>query len=189
MLRHWLTDASPRELADLRAGANDAVAKFVECWPPLKTAWIPRTEMRVASELCAGRVVLRGKVDLVLGQARGDEARTLVVDLKTGRAYPSHLDDLRFYALVQTLRIGVPPFRVASYYLDTATFHHEDVTVEVLHIAARRAVDGITKLLELRRGRPAAISPGPQCGWCRLAPTCEGAARWRSTDPEATSNW
>ncbi|HEX2191967.1 MAG TPA: PD-(D/E)XK nuclease family protein [Acidimicrobiales bacterium] len=179
LLRPWLAQASELEVADLRAGANDVVAKFLECWPPLKPAWIPRTEMRIGADLCEGRVVLRGKVDLVLGQARGDEARALVVDLKTGGAYPSHLDDLRFYALVQTLRIGVPPFRVASYYLDTATFHFEDVTVETLALAARRAVDGARKLLELRQGRAPGITPGPQCSWCRLADSCEGALSLR----------
>jgi hypothetical protein len=123
--------------------------------------------------------MLRGKVDLVLGQARGDEARALVVDLKTGRPYPSHLDDLRFYALVQTLRVGVPPFRVASYYLDTASFHVEDVTADTLAIAVRRTVDGVRKLVELRAGRAPTITPGPACSWCRLATSCDGARRWR----------
>jgi hypothetical protein len=179
ILRPWLSEATPVEVADLRAGANDLVAKFVECWPPLKASWVPRTEMKVGADLCGGRVVLRGKVDLVLGVARGDEARALVVDLKTGRPYPSHLDDLRFYALVQTLRTGVPPFRVASYYLDTATFHHEDVTADLLATAVRRTIDGVRRLVELARGRPPTITPGPACGWCRLAPTCEGARQWR----------
>ncbi|HWC11313.1 MAG TPA: PD-(D/E)XK nuclease family protein [Acidimicrobiales bacterium] len=176
----WLLSASPLDLADLRAGANDVVAKFLECWPPLRPRWAPRTETGIGAYLCAERVTLWGKVDLVLGRARGDEARALVVDVKTGRAYPSHLDDLRFYALVQTLRIGVPPFRVASYYLDTATFHVEDVTVDTLALAARRAVDGARKVLELRRGRAPGITPGPQCSWCRLADICEGALSLRS---------
>ncbi|MGI9080169.1 MAG: PD-(D/E)XK nuclease family protein [Acidimicrobiales bacterium] len=179
VLRPWLAEATPVEMADLRAGANDAVSKFMECWPPLKSSWAPRTETRIGADLCDERVVLRGKVDLVLGQARGDEARGLVVDLKTGRAYSSHLDDLRYYALVQTLRVGVPPFRVASYYLDTATFHHEDVTNDMLAMTVRRTVDGVRKLVELGRGRRATITPGPQCGWCRLAASCDGPDRWR----------
>ena len=182
VLRPWLAEATAVELADLRSGANDAVSKFIECWPPLKASWKPRTETTIGTDLCDGRVVLRGKVDLVLGQARGDEARGLVVDLKTGRAYSSHLDDLRYYALVQTLRVGVPPFRVASYYLDTATFHHEDVTVDTLATAVRRTVDGVRKLVELGLGgRPPSITPGPQCGWCGLAPSCEGPDRWRES--------
>jgi PD-(D/E)XK nuclease superfamily len=175
----WLRSAAPLELADLRAGVNDVVAKFVECWPPLKPRWAPRTETGIGKDLCGDRLTLWGKVDLVVGRPRGEEARALVVDLKTGGAYSSHLDDLRFYALVYTLRIGVPPFRVASYYLDTATFHFEDVTVDMLALAARRAVDGARKLLELRRGRAPGITPGKQCSWCRLADTCEGALALR----------
>jgi hypothetical protein len=176
--RPWLLGASAVELADLRAGANDVVAKFRECWPPLPPAWSPRAETAIGTDLCEGRVVLRGKVDLLLGRAAGDTARVLVVDLKTGRPHSSHLDELRFYALVQTLRVGVPPFRVASYYLDTATFHHEDVSVDTLAIAARRTSDGVRKLVELQAGRPPTVTPGPQCGWCRLAGDCEGAASW-----------
>ena len=183
-LRPWLSDASELEVADLRSGANEVVTKFLECWPPLKPAWTPRTETAIGAPVCDERVMLWGRVDLVLGQARGDEARALVVDLKTGRPYPSHLDDLRFYALVQALRVGVPPFRVASYYLDTATFHAEDVTVDTLALAVRRTVDGVRKLLELRAGREPAITPGPTCSWCRLATSCDGARRWREADDE-----
>jgi len=179
VLRPWLAEATPVEVADLRAGANDAVSKFMECWPPLKASWTPRTETGIGADLCDAQVVLRGRVDLVLGQARGDEARGMVVDLKTGRAYSSHLDDLRYYALIQTLRVGVPPFRVASYYLDTATFHHEDVTVDMLASTVRRTVDGVRKLVELSLGRDPTVTPGPQCSWCRLATSCEGPDQWR----------
>jgi hypothetical protein len=178
-LRPWLLEASELDVAEVRSGANEVVTKFLECWPPLKPAWSPRTETAIGAHLCNEMVMLRGKVDLVLGQARGDEARALVVDLKTGRPYPSHLDDLRFYALVQTLRVGVPPFRVASYYLDTASFHVEDVTADTLAIAVRRTVDGVRKLVELRAGRAPTITPGPACSWCRLATSCDGARRWR----------
>jgi PD-(D/E)XK nuclease superfamily len=184
--RPWLLTAAPLELADLRGRAHDTVVKFQECWPRLQAAWAPRTETGIGAELCAGRIVLWGRVDLVLGVARGDEARSLIVDLKTGRSYPGHLDDLRFYALVQTLRIGVPPFRVASYYLDTATFHMEDVTVEMLDVAVRRTVDGAAKMARLLRPDiAAALSPGPTCTWCTLRHECEGAAGYRSARAEA----
>ena len=76
--------------------------------------------MRV--DLCDERIVLRGKYDLALGRAQGTEARVLIVDFKTGDRHGSHLDDLRYYALLETIRNGVPPFRVATYYLDASTF-------------------------------------------------------------------
>jgi hypothetical protein len=187
--RPWLLTASPLELADLRGRAHDTVVKFQECWPRLQAAWAPRTETGIGAELCGSRIVLWGKVDLVLGVARGDEARSLIVDLKTVRSYPGHLDDLRFYALVQTLRIGVPPFRVASYYLDTATFHFEDVTVEMLAVAVRRTIDGATKMARLLdRSTSAAISPGPTCTWCTLRHRCEGPAAYQASRADADAD-
>lgn len=175
----WLDRATPLELAELRSAANDTVSKFLECWPPLQSSWWPRSETGIGVDICDGNITLRAKVDLVLGKAAGQEARALVVDFKTGRPYANHLDDLRFYALVQTLRLGVPPFRVASYYLDTATFRSEDVDDDLLASAARRVVGGVRKILEVQRGtRGASITEGPQCGWCELRADCEGAIRW-----------
>ena len=178
-LSAWLVDANPLEVAELRAAANDTVAKFFECWPPLQRAWSPRSETQIGVDLCDQSVKLTAKVDLVLGIAQGMEARALVVDLKTGDGYPARADDLRFYALVHTVRLGVPPFRVASYYLDSATYHAEDVTEEMLFAAAHRAVDGIRKIADLERaGREATVTEGRQCGWCGLRSSCDGAARW-----------
>jgi len=179
--RPYLLSAPELELAELRARANEVVAKFVECWPPLLPAWSPRTETGIGADLCAGRVVLWGRVDLALGRAAGNEARVLLVDLNTGRGHPGHLDDLRFYALVQTLRVGVPPFRVATYYLDTATFHAEDVTTDVLETGVRRVVDGVRKMARLRDpAAVAALSPGPACGYCAAGTVCEAAAAYRA---------
>lgn len=174
----YLTGASRVELAELRAQANDMVVQFMECFPPLRREWRPRTDTAVVVKLCDDRITLRGKPDLAFGQARGNEAGVLIVDLKTGWSYPHHFDDLRFYALLQTLKVGVPPYRVASYYLDSATFHHEDVTPATLEIAAGRAVDGIRKIARLLDlTAPAAISPGPTCRWCRLRDDCDGPSQ------------
>ena len=166
-------------VAELRGYAANGVATFLECWPPLPGSWWPRTEYPVRAELCGGRVVLQGKIDLALGRAVGNEARCLFVDLKTGARYPAHLDDLRFYALIQSLRIGVPPFRVASYYLDSASFHAEDVSADTLEIALRRTLDGARKIVEVTSGRrAAALTPCPRCRYCRVRATCEGAREW-----------
>lgn len=174
-LGRYLAGLDPLDAANLRALAAQRVTAFVECWPRLRASWAPRTEASLRAELCGGRIVVSGRPDLALGLARGTEARVLLVDLKTGGRYGHQLDDLRFYALVQTLRIGVPPFRVATYYLDSATFWAEDVTVDTLAIARRRLVDGARAMAAIRaRQRPATITAGPACGWCRLRETCEG---------------
>ena len=178
-LARFLQGCSEVDRAELRAEATDRVTKFVECWPPLQRSWRPVTESRLRAELLGERVILQGKVDLSLGQARGGTAGKVIVDLKTGGFSLAHHDDLRFYALVETIRLGTPPRRVASYYLDAGTLRPEDVTVGVLHAAARRTVDGVTKMVELRASaRPATRNPGPACRWCCLADQCDEGRAW-----------
>ncbi len=177
--RDFLRGADPAELAEVRSAACDVVTKFQECFPPLAPAWRPRLESSCRVELGASQIVLRAKVDLALGRPVGFEGRVLIVDVKTGRPHGAHRDDLRYYALCETLRSRVPPFRVASYYLESARWQHEDITEEILVVAAHRVVDGVTKLADLRLGRRSPdITPGPACSYCRLRETCDGALRW-----------
>ncbi len=177
--RDFLRGASPAEIAEVRGGASDVVTKFQECFPPLAASWRPRLESSCKVELGASQVTLRSKVDLALGRPVGYEARVLIVDVKTGRPYPTHLDDLRFYALLETLRSKVPPFRVASYYLESARWQAEDITEELLVVAARRVIAGVTKLADIRLGiRPPTTTPGPACTYCRERDTCPGAQEW-----------
>jgi hypothetical protein len=180
-LGRWLLEAPAEEVAELRAEATNHVSAFEECFPPLKAKWRPRTECPVKHQI--GQVVLRARVDLALGRSEGDRAGMLIVDFKTGRPYPAHMDDLRFYALVETLRIGVPPFRVASYYLDTATWHAEDITDDLLAITVRRVADGAVKMAELKLSeREATFTPGPACRWCSVRTACEGPATLEDAD-------
>jgi CRISPR/Cas system-associated exonuclease Cas4 (RecB family) len=141
-------------------------------------------------DLGGGTIVLRGKVDLAHGRPVGNEARVLIVDVKTGRPYPTHLDDLRYYALLETLRSKVPPFRVASYYLEAARWQAEDITEELLEVAVRRVVAGVEKLVELRLGeRAPTTSPGPACGYCRLRTECAGAQDWLELREQAGAGY
>jgi hypothetical protein len=175
----FLNGATPVEEAELRVAATDMVAKFSDEFPPLKKEWRPRVESSLSAELCGGRILLRGKVDLALGKAEGTTARVLVVDFKTGRPVPIHVEDLRFYALLETLRVGVPPFRVASWYLDAGTCHAEDVNEDVLEAAARRVVDAVRTLVELRVDkRPPTWRPCPACSYCAARSGCDGAVAW-----------
>jgi hypothetical protein len=186
----FLRQAAQLELAELQAGATDVVTKFEDGFPPLPAAWRPRLESSLRVELCRGKIVVQGKVDLALGQARGAQARVLLVDLKTGQPSASHADDLRLYALLETLRVGVPPFRLASYYLDSGTWHAEDVTEDVLVAAARRLVDGVAKVAELRfEGRAPTLSPGPTCRYCPARHDCEGAKEWADRRRRSEESW
>jgi hypothetical protein len=173
----FLLGLPPPARAELRSEVHDQVATFLELWPPLQPAWQPQTESPRRAELCDGRVVLRGRVDLTLGAPRGTRAGRVVVDLKTGRRHSGHVDDLRFYALLDTLRVGVPPFSLVTYYLDAGELAAEEVTEDVLEAAVRRTVDGARRLVELTAGlRSPATTAGPTCRWCRLRSSCDAAA-------------
>ncbi|MGE0878871.1 MAG: PD-(D/E)XK nuclease family protein [Acidimicrobiia bacterium] len=158
--------------AQLRGEVNDLVAKFRESVPRLRPQWYPVTESKSVCELLGGRVILSGKVDLTLGDPKkGDK---VIIDLKSGRAVPGHREDLRFYALVETLKLGTPPRALATYYLDSAQPHREDVTTPLLDTAVRRTVDGVRKMVELRtEQREPNRSPGAPCRWCVLIDDCD----------------
>ncbi|HEX9259147.1 MAG TPA: hypothetical protein VF855_06385, partial [Acidimicrobiales bacterium] len=122
-------------------------------------------------------LVLSGKVDLTLGLSRPEAANKVIIDLKSGNPSPLHRDDLRFYALLETIKLGIPPRMLATYYLDAARPQPEDVTVDLLWSAARRAVDGARAIIELGEGRRPVKRPGPPCRWCPVSAECpEGQA-------------
>ncbi|HZN15724.1 MAG TPA: PD-(D/E)XK nuclease family protein [Acidimicrobiales bacterium] len=178
----WLRTASPGEVAELRAEATEVVTKFDECFPPIVAKWRPRVEATVRHDLHGGTITLGSRPDLALGKADGHQARVLIVDFKTGQRYHGHGDDLRFCALVETLRLGVPPFRIATYYLDAARWDHEDVNEDVLELAVRRTIDGCVKLAQvLLNEREPSLSPGPLCNYCVLRHECAGAQQWAET--------
>ncbi len=176
------------ERAELAGRANDFVATFIETFPPLQRRWVPVAESRVRAELCEDQLALQGRVDLSLGKADGNVAGKVLIDLKTGRPSMSHAEDLRFYALLETLKVGVPPRLLVNYYLEAGEPRREEVTEDLLWSSAKRLVDAVAKLIELssRDPRPPTTSPGPGCRWCPAADTCEDGKRYltRADDDE-----
>lgn len=178
-LADFLQTSDQGDLAELRAQANERVAKFVECFPPLKPAWRPVTESNVKVELFDRRIVLQGRVDLTLGHARGTTARKVLIDFKSGGFSPTHVDDLRFYALLEAIRIGTPPRQLATYYLDSGRPHPESVSEGLLDAAVARTVDGATRIVELEHGHAEAVlRAGPTCRWCPALMTCATGRGW-----------
>jgi hypothetical protein len=168
-IARYLESLGQYDRAELRSLAVNHVSRFFDCFPPLKAVWIPRTESRVAVDLAGGRIRLSGKVDLTLGRA----GKKVIIDLKTGWPNASHREDLRFYALLDTLALGVPPRKVASYYLDQAEAHPEDVSDGSLVAAARRTAAGVIRLIELHHEQADPMRrPGASCRWCPLSHDC-----------------
>ncbi|MHB8511060.1 MAG: PD-(D/E)XK nuclease family protein [Actinomycetota bacterium] len=160
------------DIARLKAEANDAVCSFLEDFPPIKPEWNPRVERKARVKLCDGQLVLGANYDFIIGRPQGMQARSIIIDFKTGSHNPGHSEDLRFYALLETLRCGVPPFRVATYYLEESRFQVEDVNVDVLNAAVRRLCDGVERMMRAKQGN-AVLSPGKHCRFCPVRATCD----------------
>ena len=183
-LGDWIERLDPAGRADLVGFAVDKVIKFAECFPPLDKRAAPTTESSVRWPI-DGAIVLSGKVDLVIGRPEGAESRKVIIDLKTGWASPRHREDLRFYALVETLRSGVPPRKLASFYLDAGEPVVEDVTERLLQAATRRTLDAIHAEIELSvEGREPVKRAGTSCRWCPLADDCDEGQQYLNRDDD-----
>ncbi|MET0729532.1 MAG: PD-(D/E)XK nuclease family protein [Acidimicrobiales bacterium] len=177
------------ERAELHGEAVERVSMFQECFPDLDPRWRPVPESRLRADLCQDRIVLSGKVDLTVGRAEGMRAGKVLIDLKTGGFSPTHVDDLRFYALIETLRIGVPPRLLASYYLDGARLLDETVSEPLLRTALERVVGGVAAAVALTRDRrEPTLRPGAPCRWCPKQESCEIGTRWLA-DRDDREGW
>jgi hypothetical protein len=157
--------------AELTSDAGRHLVLFRDSFPPLERRWSPQTEFLLRSRLAGGRVVLSGAPDLVLGRTR-----RLVIDLKSGGAWPEHPEDMRFYALLILLRTGVPPYRVATFLLDSGEWQLEDVTEETLGRAADRVVAAARVAVALAAGGAPDLTGGWHCGRCPRRLTCPAAS-------------
>ncbi|HEX4903148.1 MAG TPA: PD-(D/E)XK nuclease family protein [Acidimicrobiales bacterium] len=177
----FLRALSTVELAELRRDAVAFVTAFEECFPPLKGRWRPVVDGPSKVPLAGGRVVLSGRPDLTLGRAA--DGGKVVIDLKTGRPSRHHVDDLRFYALVDACKVGIAPRRLATLYLDAGQPVAEPVTPGVLEAATERVARAVEAMVEIRTGaRPATVRPGPGCRWCPAAGGCEAGSAWLAAD-------
>jgi hypothetical protein len=155
------------ERKELLAAAARQVVLLREMFPPLDASWQPLAELPITARLLDGRVVLRGRPDLVLGRPP-----QLPIDLKTGDPRPEHAEDGRFYALVMTLMFRRPPVRVVTAYLDSLELAPEEVEPRMLQRAADRVVDAAAAAAEFERGREPVLTPGRYCAWCPRSQTC-----------------
>ena len=109
--------------------------------PRFAPGWMPRTDDRVATPLAGGRVVLYGVFDLIVGLPQRGTASLCALGLAIGAPWAWHRRSLHYLALLETLRNGAPPFRLALLESTTGRCGVEDVREEHLraiasHIAA-----------------------------------------------------
>jgi hypothetical protein len=102
--------------------------------PRFAPSWLPRTDDRVTIPLAGGRVVLRGVFDLLVGTPRRDSASLCALGVSTGGPWVHERRTLHYLALLETLRTGTPPFRLALLESASGRFVVEDVNEE--HLAS-----------------------------------------------------
>lgn len=160
--------------ASLRQDVEQLLTEHRDVWPPLPSGLHVRSEQSVRVELLGGRVVLSGTPDLTLGRVRDDHARMLLVDLKTGLRRPdAERQELRFYALLLTIKYGQPPFRWAVHYVAEGAWDAEDFRPELLDTAVRRTLDGIEQAVRLREeDAEERLRTGRWCRFCPRRDTC-----------------
>lgn len=186
-LADYLRTCGEAARVDLASQAVTVVDGFLTTFPPLTRGFRPAAEARRRWSLFDDAIVLSGRLDLTIGVPDGTRAGRAIIELKTGGPTHGHRDDLRFYALLETLVVGVPPMAIVGHYPDSGRADVELVTEDVLESALRRTVAGVRRLaaLEYQDAEPRRV-PGPPCRWCRISDDCEPGRGWLD---EAAGDW
>ena len=85
----------------------------------IPASWLPRSNVMMSANLAGGRVVLGAMAHLVLGPPAEDVASVCLLTVTTAALDATVTDRLSVLALIETLRAGAAPLRVAS--LSTGT--------------------------------------------------------------------
>jgi hypothetical protein len=122
--------------AALAESVGEHAAHVREAVPRFAPGCMPRTRDRVAMPLAGGRVVLGGAFDLLVGIGRRDQPSLCAVGLTVEG--PSDRDRwaLHYLALLEALRSGSPPFRLALLHSVNGACTVEDTSEEHLRAAA-----------------------------------------------------
>lgn len=126
----------PHQRHGLAAMLARHVANLSGLVPRFAPGWMPRTEDYVAIPLAGGRVVLQGVFDLLVGVPQTGTASLSALGLSTGGPWDRERRTLHFLALLQLLRSGTPPFRLALFESASGRYGVEDVREEHLRAMA-----------------------------------------------------
>jgi hypothetical protein len=146
MARH--VDELPEEArAALAASLRIHIENLMNLTPRFAAGWLPRTNDRVAIPLAGGRVILNGVFDLLVGAPVPGLATLCALGLTTGGRWAQARTALHYLALLETLRSGTPPFRLALLHSAAGRYGVEDVLEEhlatiVSHVVARLSTLG-----------------------------------------------
>lgn len=175
----YVASLSPAEEAELRATIVDLVTKYEDSFPPLKSEWRPVVESNAKVYLCNRSILLTARTDLTIGPP----GSKVIIDMKTGRMSAAYREDLRFYALTETLKSRQTPRLTATFAVDSQRIDTEAVSVDTLRAAVRRLVEGAQLIDELdRQARPPTKRTSFACRWCPLLETCDEGRAFLADD-------
>jgi hypothetical protein len=142
-----VNEMTVEDRAALATSLTSHVANLENLTPRFAAGWLPRTDDRVAIPLAGGRVVLSGVFDLLVGAPVPGTATLCALGLTTGGRWAQARTALHYLALLETLRSGTPPFRIALLHSAAGRFGVEDVLEEhlrsiVSHVVVRLSTLG-----------------------------------------------
>jgi hypothetical protein len=140
-------DALPKEARTaLAASLRIHIENLMNLTPRFAAGWLPRTNDRVAIPLAGGRVVLNGVFDLLVGAPVPGRATLCALGLTTGGRWAQARTALHYLALLETLRSGTPPFRLALLHSAAGRYGVEDVLEEHLRTIVSHVVVRLSTL-------------------------------------------
>lgn len=157
----FVGDLPAASVATLVRDLEVAAGHLVRDWSRVSRWWLPRTAETVCVPLAGGRVLLSASLDLALGAPSRGAASTCLVEVRSGARRSTDRLCRRYHALLETLRTGAPPFRVATYYTRDGSMAVDDVDDELL----TGIVDTVVHTAaDACRRDPSPPAPGPPAG-------------------------
>lgn len=140
-LARLLAGLDAEDRARLAAEVAAHASILFERLPAVPPRWSPRVGVRHQVPVAGGGVVLRGQIDLTLGEPGGSTACVCLLDVTTSALGARHEDGLTYLALLATLRCGEPPLRVAALSTADGSALVRDVDAAML----AEAVEGVLR--------------------------------------------
>jgi len=174
----WWDDQSPGLQSDLLCQMISRTVGFLDAFPPLPANWVPRFEESIQAKI--GGLVLSARPDLVLGRPRSDMRQTMFLcDFKSGSLNDSHLFEAHYYALVATLRFGVPPFRSTVFSLASGEWTDPLIDAEILRATAETVVASVNSYVDIMLARREPVYTADRwCTWCPARTSCTAHAAY-----------
>jgi hypothetical protein len=130
----------------LSASLAVQVQHLIDLTPRFAPGWLPRTHDRLAIPLAGGRVVLCGVFDLLVGAPVAGTSSLCAVGVTSGGPWARARRVLHYVALLETLRSGHPPFRLALLHAAAGRCRVEDVWEEHLGAVVSHLVQRLSEM-------------------------------------------